>query len=188
MKVLNVLLLVLFASSTSARFGSVRRVLEPVGGAIPGQYVVVLDDVVEPRGLVMGLLMKSGPAEILYEYSVIDAFTVRMNINALEHALENIPGVTIYDDPIVTAITVQSPAGSWGIDRVDQEDGLDYQYTYLRDGSNVDVYILDTGIFIGHPDFGNRATYGLNVFETENPAEGPEDNYGHGTHVAGTLH
>jgi hypothetical protein len=132
MKVFNVLLLVLFASSTFSQGGSIKRVLEPVGGVVPGQYVVVLDEGVEPHGLVNGL-KKSGQAEILHEYKIINGFAVRMNINALENALKHIEGVTIYDDPIVTAITVQDPAGSWGLDRVDQRTGgwaLDEAYSY----------------------------------------------------------
>jgi subtilisin family serine protease len=183
MKVLNVLLLVLFASSTSARVGSIKRVLEPVGGAVPGQYVVVLDEGVEPRGLVNGL-KNSGQAEILYEYSIINGFAVRMNINALENALKHIKGVAIYDDPVVTAISVQYPVGSWGIDRVDQE-GRDGYYTYERDGTGVDVYIVDTGIKTDHPDFGDpsRATLGHDA-----TGEGNYDGYGHGTHVAGTSY
>jgi subtilisin family serine protease len=188
MKVLNVLLLVLFASLVSAQGGSIKRVLEPVGDAVPGQYVVVLDEGVEPHGLVNGL-KKSGQAEILHEYKIINGFAVRMNINALENAVKHIKGVTIYDDPIVTAITLQNPAGSWGLDRVDQTIGGDGVYTHLRDGTDVDVYIVDTGIQIEHDDFDgpwrdNRATYGENFIT----GEGPGDGNGHGTHVAGTSY
>jgi subtilisin family serine protease len=111
----------------------------------------------------------------------------------LENALKHIEGVTIYDDPIVTAITVQDPAGSWGLDCVDHRTGglaLDeaYSYSYLRDGTGVDVYIVDTGIQIEHTGFDgplrdNRATLGADF-----TGQGSGDGHGHGTHVAGTSY
>jgi subtilisin family serine protease len=182
MRVLNVLLLVLFASSASARVGSVERVLEAVDGVIPDEYVVVLDEGVEPRGLV-NALKNSGKAEILHTYKIVNGFAVRMNLNALENALKNQDGVTIYPNDVATAISVQSPVGSWGIDRVDQTTGTNNQYSYLRDGTDVDVYILDTGIKTDHPDFGGRASHGYDA-----TGEGNFDGNGHGTHVAGTSY
>jgi subtilisin family serine protease len=185
MKVLNVLLLVLLASSSSARVGSVQRSLEPVDGAIPYEYVVTLPDGVEPQGLLKGLI-KSGRAEIIYDYTNINAFAVRTkNLNALQNAFKNIAGVEISTNDIATRDSVQSPVASWGLDRVDQTTGgsaLDDEYSYVRDGSKVDVYILDTGVYIEHEDFGGRARHGADY-----TGEGNFDGNGHGSHVAGTL-
>jgi subtilisin family serine protease len=59
-------------------------------------------------------------------------------------------------------------------------DNLDDSYTYLRDGSNVDVYIIDSGMFIENGDFEGRASFG--------PDYGREiRTTTHGTHVAGTF-
>jgi subtilisin family serine protease len=182
MKVLNVILLVLFASPASSRVGSVERVLGPSDSVIPGQYVVMFDEGVDPHGLVNDL-KNSGQAEFLREYSIINGFAVRMNPIALENALKNYAGATIYDDIIATATEVQSPVYSWGIDRTDQTTGTNNQYTYERDGSNVDVYIIDTGIYTNHTDFDGRASLGPDY-----TGEGNYDGTGHGTHVAGTLH
>jgi subtilisin family serine protease len=183
MKVLKVILLVLLVSSASTRVGSVQRVLGPSDSVIPGQYVVMFDDGVDPRGLVNDL-KSSGQAKFLREYSIINGFAVHMDINALENALNNIEGATIYDDMIAIATEVQSPVGSWGLDRVDQTvTVLDTQYKYERDGSNVDVYIIDTGIYINHTDFDGRASLGPDY-----TGEGNFDGSGHGTHVAGTLY
>jgi hypothetical protein len=192
MKVFSVLLIVLFASSASARVGSVQRVLEAVDGAIPDEYVVMLDEGFESRGLVNGLknrlvndLKNSGQAEILYDYTIIYGFAVRMNLNALQNALKNIEGAEIYPNDVATGSLVQFPTDSWGLDRVDQTigglDNLDNSYTYLRDGSNVDVYIIDSGMFIDHGDFGGRASFGPDY-----TGQGNQDDLTHGTHVAGT--
>jgi hypothetical protein len=154
--------------------------------------VVILPDGVEfePHGLLklrlMASLRKSGRAEMLNEYSTIfNGFAVRMNLNALKNALKDIEGAQISTNDVATIDLVQSPVASWGLDRVDQMTGgltLNNTYTYLRDGSNVDVYIIDTGIFIENTDFGGRARLGADF-----TGEGNFDGNGHGSHVAGTL-
>jgi len=49
-------------------------------------------------------------------------------------------------------------------------------------GQNVDIYVLDTGIYIEHNDFGGRARYGQNFVDNV-----PTDQNSHGTHCAGTA-
>lgn len=46
---------------------------------------------------------------------------------------------------------------NWGLDRIDQRTGTNGKYCYTRLGSNVDIYILDTGIQLNHDDFNRRA-------------------------------
>jgi subtilisin family serine protease len=192
MKVLKVLLLVLVASSASA-VGFVNGngngngndhdiPVQAAGGAIPDEYLVMHDGNLKPQGLLKGLI-QSDRAKILHEYTLINCFAVRMKLNALQNALKNIEGVEIYTNDVVTAIAVDSPVGSWGLDRSDQITGTNDQYNYERNGENVDVYILDTGITIEHFDYVGRARYGVDL-----TGEGNYDGHGRGSHVAGTLH
>uniref|UniRef100_A0A0W0G9J9 Uncharacterized protein n=1 Tax=Moniliophthora roreri TaxID=221103 RepID=A0A0W0G9J9_MONRR len=57
---------------------------------------------------------------------------------------------------------------------------------YIHDpkgGEGVDVYVIDTGIYVNHADFEGRASWGKNFLE-----DGiDEDGNGHGTHCAGTV-
>ncbi|KAK8030093.1 alkaline protease (oryzin) [Apiospora rasikravindrae] len=60
-----------------------------------------------------------------------------------------------------------------------------YQFVYDdSDGAGITAYVIDTGIFINHPDFTGRARYGHNSYYPDND---PEDNLGHGSNVAGIL-
>lgn len=45
------------------------------------------------------------------------------------------------------------------------------------------AYVLDSGINVGHVDFGGRASLGYNTLDSQDHV----DDTGHGTHVAGTI-
>lgn len=72
----------------------------------------------------------------------------------------------------------------WNLDRIDQRpSNLDNKYFYsVTKGSNVNVYVIDTGIDITHPEFGGRAVWGTNTVDNNNV-----DCNDHGTHVSGTI-
>lgn len=66
----------------------------------------------------------------------------------------------------------------YGITRVN--GGLAYT------GSNV-AWIIDSGIDLDHEDLNVDASRGFNAFTSGRDAGSPDDNNGHGTHVAGTV-
>ena len=76
----------------------------------------------------------------------------------------------------------------WNLDRIDQRTNvLDNKYDPAGDGSNVDIYILDTGVRLTHEEFGGRAHYA--GFDAVDALTGSNmlgtDCDGHGTHCAG---
>jgi subtilisin family serine protease len=91
----------------------------------------------------------------------------------------------VQEDGEVSLEATQWNPPSWGLDRIDQRFlPLSSSYTYNRTGAGVNAYVIDTGIYFQHVDFGNRAFIG---FDSVNDGWNGRDCNGHGTHVAATL-
>lgn len=109
--------------------------------------------------------------------AALRGFAARLTARQID-ALENDRLVAYVEaDGTMTIIAQTLP---WGIDRID----ADLSSTQAGDGigavSNVNAYIIDTGIDTAHAD--------LFVVKHVNFAGGPnKDCHGHGTHVAGTV-
>lgn len=81
-----------------------------------------------------------------------------------------------------------NPTQNWGYERQvipqgAQRIGANTIWN-ISTGRFVKVAVLDTGIEIGHPDLRNNLKRGINII---NPYVVPDDDNGHGTHVAGTI-
>jgi subtilisin family serine protease len=90
----------------------------------------------------------------------------------------------VEQNQVLRILDTQSNPPSFGLDRVDQRDlPLDRAFTAPSTASNVNAYIIDSGIRVTHRDFGGRATFAFNAV-----GDGINtDCNGHGTHVAGTV-
>ena len=120
----------------------------------------------------------------VYE-TAIKGFSVTLTDEAVQ-GLKNNPAVEYVErDYVVSINAIQTPTPSWGLDRIDQRDlPLDQSYQYNTDGSNVHIYIIDSGVRASHAEFVNRIGNGYDFIDNDNNAD---DCNGHGTHVAGTA-
>ncbi|KAK0640366.1 Aqualysin-1 [Lasiodiplodia hormozganensis] len=84
---------------------------------------------------------------------------------------------------------------TWGLQRISQEGkvevvggsttGRGYTYTWKDTstlGAGVDIYVMDSGIYTEHEEFGGRAIEGYNFYPDQ-----PGDKFGHGSHCAGSA-
>ncbi|XP_013384605.1 alkaline serine protease ver112-like [Lingula anatina] len=71
---------------------------------------------------------------------------------------------------------------TWNLDRIDHYEDDDRFATWAL-SSDIDAYVVDTGINPGHSDFGGRVLPGWHASRFSNS----RDSQGHGTHVASTL-
>lgn len=75
----------------------------------------------------------------------------------------------------------------WGVDRIDAEKAWG-----TSTGSGVKVAVLDTGISLSHPDLKDNIPPLKDIskncsYNAIDPSKAPEDQNGHGSHVAGTI-
>jgi subtilisin family serine protease len=102
--------------------------------------------------------------------------------------------IRVEDDVIVSALGKPDTAAKgkpsaptqpnevlpWGIDRVDAE----LLWGASTTGSGINVAVVDTGIELSHPDLASNIKGGYNAIS---PLRSPNDDNGHGTHVAGII-
>jgi subtilisin family serine protease len=152
--------------------------LYSAGSTIDGSYVVVLKEGADARSV--AAIAGIHPRHVYT--AVLNGFSTELNegqLNALRHN-PNVDYVEA-DQEYVADVTVT--ARSWGLDRIDQRNRpLSGTYSYTTTASNVYVYVIDTGIYTGHSDFGGRASNVYDAFGGNG-----QDCNGHGTHVAGTI-
>ena len=159
------------------------------GDPIAGQYIVVFNDAVaDAHGKAKEKSLKHG-GKLKFSYgAVLKGFAAELSDDAVA-ALRADPDVAyVEQDQTVSISTTQSPAPSWGLDRIDQRNlPLSNSYTYNATAAQqtvVRAYIIDTGIQTSHPDFGGRASA---VYDAIGDGRNGQDCNGHGTHVAGTV-
>jgi len=102
--------------------------------------------------------------------------------------LEEDPAIQyITPDTIASIHGIQINPPNWGLVRLSQRNlNLSTAQYSFNDhaGSDVDVFVVDTGVYIGHSDFNGRASLGINLVKN---GEGDTDLNGHGSHVAGIF-
>jgi subtilisin family serine protease len=174
--------------ATAAAIAPVNKAEKP----FPGQYIVVFHSntsVADTLSTVesffqMGVTMKN-----TYK-TVLKGFAAKLTQDQLVKVRTH-PNVNYIDQDGEARVAqggqcqIQQNAPSWGLGRITQVDPTgDDDFPHLHYGQGVNVYIIDTGIYLAHSDFGGRAKWGYTASDI---APGEYDGNGHGTHCASTA-
>ncbi|KAI9092594.1 peptidase S8/S53 domain-containing protein [Phlyctochytrium arcticum] len=181
------------------------------GDTIPDQYIVtfkktsglvdrnvdsLIDEIV--GGINSGNKRRDGAlpaASVLNRYNFgagqLQGFAVKVGADAVA-GLKDHPEVQSIQQDTIVALQQWWPHKesdeepepedkTWSLDILDGTVDGSYNYPELA-GEGVDVYVIDTGVEIDHPELEGRAT-----FAKDFTGLGKEDGQGHGTHVSGII-
>ncbi|WP_328677771.1 S8 family peptidase [Streptomyces sp. NBC_00322] len=167
-----------FAASPTAQSASLGDLrLAPTATAVQNSWIVVLKNG-STRAADLGVTPK------LTYRSVLQGFSATMSGEKAAKLAAD-PRVAYVEQNATVRLNDTQANPTWGIDRIDQRDlPLSKSYTYKTTASNVNAYIIDTGIRTSHSEFGGRASVGT---DTVGGGQNGQDCNGHGTHVAGTV-
>ena len=148
------------------------------------RFIVVLrDDQADPRAVAAEHARRFGAeVDFVYEHA-LKGYAATFRGGGAGQAAADGRVAFVEPDGEVTASTTQSGA-TWGLDRIDQRAlPLNGTFVYTGTGTGVTAYVIDTGIRLGHAEFGGRAVTGIDTID----GGAADDCHGHGTHVAGTV-
>lgn len=116
-----------------------------------------------------------------------DVLFVETNTKLSFHLNATTEEPQVSTDKGIQCSSQKSGSELWGLSRINSRpkpnySAAQYEYSDIDDGTGVEIYIIDSGIYLEHTDFGGRAIYGMT--SSSHTGEGGSDLNGHGTHVA----
>ncbi|KAJ3563994.1 hypothetical protein NP233_g8586 [Leucocoprinus birnbaumii] len=142
------------------------------GQVIPNSYLVKVKDAFDLRNITSSLEVEGRSSinlfPVIHDSQIFHGFGASLDEEQLRLVLQN-PGVEYVEEDGVVSTS-----------DIDNSLSLRAPVSHPVAGKNVDIYILDTGVFIDHTEFGGRASWGATFGGYPNA-----DGNGHGTHLAG---
>nr|POF14199.1 cuticle-degrading protease [Quercus suber] len=156
---------------------------------IPDKWIVRVRDGVSASILSSTISQVSSilgtQAENTYNFGTFRGFSIS-GAGPLVQALSSIAHITSIepDTTVYASILTSQHNAPYGLTRISHRQKGANEYVYDNSaGAGTFSYIIDTGIYTAHNDFGGRATFAANFAGDNNKTDGN----GHGTHVAGTT-
>lgn len=119
---------------------------------------------------VTSLLSRRGSTGVgpQYDMSLLKGYQVTASASVIAE-IAAAPEVDYVErDAVVKASALTSQTGAtWGLGRISHtlQDSTTYVYDTTA-GAGTKIYVVDTGIYIAHSQFGGRAVWGANFVDT----------------------
>ena len=156
---------------------------EPDRPSSPKRYIVETESLAAAGGVASGVGHAGGAVTKVYA-KALPGFSATLSTAQVRKLRSDRRVRSITPDAVVRSTGTQTDP-TWGLDRIDQRTTTgNGSYRYDSTGSGVTAFVVDTGIRLGHSQFGSRAVSGYDFVDGDTNAS---DCQGHGTHVAGTI-
>ncbi|KAI2466220.1 oryzin precursor [Annulohypoxylon bovei var. microspora] len=162
-------------------------ILEGRGEAIPGKWIAVLkESATDSLHSTFTDMLGGTEPKHTYKIGSFHGYSISASDDMI-NSIANLDEVAYIEPDFkvsISSLTSQSSA-PWGLARLSSRKpgSSDYRYDETA-GKGTYAYIIDTGIFVDHPEFEGRASFGKNFVDGNT---NDTDENGHGTHVAGTT-
>ncbi len=140
------------------------------------RVIVILDDGVSKKSIKDYVNKKGG--EITADFNIVNGMAVFLDNDKIA-GLKGIKGVKEVGLDVKVYASDTELDNSWGVNRIGAGSVHD-----LYTGANVNVAVIDTGIYYPHSDLDGNYRGGYDFVNKDND---PLDDNGHGTHVAGII-
>ncbi|KAH8793270.1 peptidase S8/S53 domain-containing protein [Hyaloscypha finlandica] len=160
---------------------------------VPDSYIVVYNSNVDAETIashvasVSSMLSRRDLTGIgaTYDMDELKGYQVVADEAAIAEIAASPEVAYIEKDAKVYANALTSQTGAtYGLGRISHRNQDSTTYIYDSSaGSGTTVYVVDTGIYTAHSQFGGRATFGANYIS----GSPNTDENGHGTHCSGTI-
>jgi thermitase len=181
---ISILFIISFSSYTSPfLWGKETKAMMNPAGFVPDEFIIKFDEKVSTETIKR--LTRRAEADVISEIDAIGAFVLRVPIGGVDAAISDLSqqADVVYVEPnyYVSSTEIAPNDPGWG----DQ-----YNMTAIRAPAGwalntgavwVTIAILDTGVDLAHPDLFVRILPGYDFVNNDND---PQDDHGHGTHVA----
>ncbi|KAM7213734.1 Peptidase S8/S53 domain containing protein [Rhypophila decipiens] len=151
---------------------------------VPGKYIVKLKGSASDDSLAKLVGKVKNKSDFVYK-GAFKGFAGKISDAELDAIRSSGDVEYVEEEQIFTINTYVSQTGApWGLGAISRKGVSSTTYTYDDSaGAGTCSYIVDTGIYTAHTDFGGRATWLANYAGDGSNTDGN----GHGTHVAGTV-
>ncbi|CAJ2512858.1 Uu.00g009770.m01.CDS01 [Anthostomella pinea] len=163
-------------------------ILEGRGETIPGRWIVVMNEDSSHESMASSMADIAGDLTPKHTYNMgmFKGYTMEASEDLIS-SIANLAEVAYVEaDVKVSIASLQTQAQApWGLARISSHVAGTTEYIYDESaGADTYAYIIDTGIYLAHPEFEGRASFGASFVEGDDT---DTDGNGHGTHVAGTT-